>query len=425
MPHRSSPTLVIGGGLAGLATAAYLARAGRAVRLLERTDQLGGRAATRLVSGFHFNLGPQALYARGHARRVFAELGVAVEGRMPSQRGLVALDNGRRHLLPTGPGALLRTRLLGWRDKLETLRFLAGLPRVEAKRFEELTMKQWLERHITGVQVRALVSALIRLTTYTHAPELLGAAAAIRQLQLAVAGNVLYIDDGWQSLVAGLRQSATAAGAIIETASPFVQLVGDTRITGVALKDGRRIDATAVVLAIGPAEAIRLVGERRPAFARSVRPVLASCLDVGLSHLPNPSTIFALGIDEPLYCSVHSAAARLAPEGGAMIQCVRYGGPEEEIDGRSTLARLETLLDEVQPGWREVVVEARYLSKMTVSHAIVPPGGRTVRVDALATENVFLAGDWVGEEGMLADGALASARRVASLLGCVALPAAA
>ena len=212
MPHRSSPTLVIGGGLAGLATAAYLARAGRAVRLLERTDQLGGRAATRVVSGFHFNLGPHALYARGHARRVFAELGVAVEGRMPSQRGLVALDKGRRHLLPTGPGALLRTRLLGWRDKLETLRFLAGLPRVEAKRFEELTMKQWLERHITGVQVRALVAALIRLTTYTHAPELLGAAAAIRQLQLAVAGNVLYIDDGWQSLVAGLRQSATAAG---------------------------------------------------------------------------------------------------------------------------------------------------------------------------------------------------------------------
>ena len=425
MPHRSSPTLVIGGGLAGLATAAYLARAGRAVRLLERTDQLGGRASTRVVSGFHFNLGPHALYARGHARRVFAELGVAVEGRMPSQRGLVALDNGRRHLLPTGPGALLRTRLLGWRDKLETLRFLAGLPRVEAKRFEELTMKQWLERHITGVQVRALVSALIRLTTYTHAPELLGAAAAIRQLQLAVAGNVLYVDDGWQSLVAGLRQSATAAGAIIETASPVVQLVGDTRITGVALKDGRRIDATAVVLAIGPAEAIRLVGERRPSFARSIRPVLASCLDVGLSHLPNPSTIFALGIDEPLYCSVHSAAARLAPEGGAMIQCVRYGGPEGDIDGRSTLARLETLLDEVQPGWREVVVEARYLPKMTVSHAIVPPGGRTVRVDVLATENVFLAGDWVGEEGMLADGALASARRVASLLGCVALPAAA
>ena len=62
---------------------------------------------------------------------------------------------------------------------------------------------------------------------------------------------------------------------------------------------------------------------------------------------------------------------------------------------------------------------------MTVSHAIVPPGGRTVRVDALATENVFLAGDWVGDEGMLADGALASARRVASLLGCVAVPAAA
>ena len=37
------PVVVVGGGIAGLATAALLAREGREVTLVEATDQVGGR----------------------------------------------------------------------------------------------------------------------------------------------------------------------------------------------------------------------------------------------------------------------------------------------------------------------------------------------------------------------------------------------
>ena len=36
-------------------------------------------------------------------------------------------------------------------------------------------------------------------------------------------------------------------------------------------------------------------------------------------------------------------------------------------------------------------------------------------VDTLAMQNVYLAGDWVGSEGMLADASFASAQRAARL----------
>ena len=50
------------------------------------------------------------------------------------------------------------------------------------------------------------------------------------------------------------------------------------------------------------------------------------CLDVALSSLPDKDVLFALGVDRPLYFSVHSAHAKLAPEGGALIHVSKYLG---------------------------------------------------------------------------------------------------
>ena len=412
MKVEDKPVIVVGGGVAGLAAAAFVARAGRRVVLLERAQAPGGRATTHETRGFFLNLGPHALYATGAGRAVLDELNVGLSGNYPTTHGLHASYEGRRYLLPSAPGSLLRTRLLPWRDKLEILKLLAVLSRLDAGRFESMTVEEWLDATSSRERARAFTEALVRVTTYTNAPERLGAAPALRQLQLAVTGNVFYLDRGWQTLVDGLLAAARDEGAQIRTASP----VRSVSSTGVTLEDGRDLDASAVVLAVPPNDVARLTGRRV-----SLDPVRAACLDVALSRLPDPGTNFVLGIDEPMYLSVHSSSAQLAPQGGALIHVARYLG----IDDTAGRESLESYLDSAQPGWREVVVEARFLPKMTVSHAIVPPGGRRTDVDMLGMKNVFVAGDWVGPEGMLADAALASARRVAERLGAVAVKAAA
>ncbi|KPN30087.1 protoporphyrinogen oxidase [Halolamina pelagica] len=50
--------VVIGGGVGGLSTACYLADAGADVTLLERNEQLGGRASVMERDGFRFDMGP-------------------------------------------------------------------------------------------------------------------------------------------------------------------------------------------------------------------------------------------------------------------------------------------------------------------------------------------------------------------------------
>jgi len=50
--------VVVGGGFGGLSTACYLADAGAEVTLLEKNDQLGGRASRLERDGFRFDMGP-------------------------------------------------------------------------------------------------------------------------------------------------------------------------------------------------------------------------------------------------------------------------------------------------------------------------------------------------------------------------------
>jgi hypothetical protein len=85
--------------------------------------------------------------------------------------------------------------------------------------------------------------------------------------------------------------------------------------------------------------------------------------------------------------------------------------------------QLERALDLLQPGWRDLVVHRRFLPTVVASHALVSAatggfaGRHTGRLPDLA--NVFLAGDWIGPTGQLADACVASgieaARRAALL----------
>lgn len=418
--------VVVGGGLAGLTAATYLARGGRRTLLLERAGRPGGRAATQVEQGFHLNLGPHALYLGGPATSVLTELGVPHAGGEPPAGGL-AVSAGRAYTLPAGPLSLVTTGLLGWSGKLEALCLLARLPRLDPAPLDGVSLDAWLERTLTRPEVRALFHALARVSTYVNDPARVSAGLVVRQLQLVLQSGVRYVDGGWQTLVDGLARAAGAAGVEVRPRAAARALEPSTAGVTVRLDDGA-LEADAVVLAVAPDEARALLpGDADLArCSEGSAPVRAACLDLALSRLPRPEARFALGIDRPLYFSVHSAAARLAPDGGAVVHAARYlpgdAGPASDDDLRD----VEGLLDLVQPGWRDVVVTRRWLPRLTVVTAapLARLGGQPSRPGAAATScpRVLFAGDWVGPEGHLADAALASARAAAR--AALALPVA-
>jgi phytoene dehydrogenase-like protein len=422
--RTSGPVVVVGGGIGGLAAAALVARTGRPVTLLERSTSLGGRAMTQAIEGFQMNLGPHALYRGGAGLQVLQSLGIEPQGGLPPTSGGHAVSGGALHTLPAGPMSLLTTGLLRASAKLEFGRLLGAAERIDTDALQRTTVREWLERTIRNVEVRALLAALVRLSTYADDPDRQSAGAALHQLKLALRASVLYLHGGWQTLVDGLRAAAEAAGVRIVAGARVVSVEQDPAIHAVRLDDGRREPAAAAILAVGPGEAAALAtGPARATldgWAAVAVPVRAACLDVGLERLPRPKSTFALGVDRPLYLSVHSAVARLAPAGQAMIHVARYLAPGVPNDPKADERELEGLLELMQPGWRQALVTRRFLPSMTVSGALVTgaAGGLAGRPGPAVpgAPGLYVVGDWVGPEGMLVDASLASARQAAALL---------
>ena len=123
------------------------------------------------------------------------------------------------------------------------------------------------------------------------------------------------------------------ASETIETSAHVKAIVHEGEVRGVLLDNECKIHASTIVIAAGPNAASALVRDASPslrAFGAKARPVHAACLDLALDHLPNPDVLFTLGFDSPLYFSVHSASARLAPHGCALVHVAKYLSPNAD-----------------------------------------------------------------------------------------------
>jgi phytoene dehydrogenase-like protein len=418
-PAPEPNVVIVGGGLAGLTAAALLARRGVTPLVLEKSTELGGRARTGLEDGYLFNLGPRALYRHGPAGHILRELGIPFAGHRPRTVG-DALCRGRRCVLPTGGRSLLRTRLFNVADKMQFAQFLGRFPKIDPRSIDGVSVDDWLARQKLRPRVVEVVRAFLRLATYCDDFDVESAGAAVEQLQMALAHGVEYLDGGWQTLVDGLRKSLTAAGVRIVTQARVERVLeADGAVDGVRLATGAEYHTPNVILACDPPTSVQLVAGRAKteleSWQKAAIPVRAACLDVGLKTLPRPRVNFALGIDRPWYLSVHSATAQLAPKGAAMIHVLRYLSDGETPEPKAIRHELEGVLDLVQPGWREVVVCRRELPMMCVASAIVraDQNGTANRPGpaVAAIRGLYVVGDWVGEQGMLADASLASAKQ--------------
>ena len=413
MTERPRAVVVVGAGLAGLTAAATAARAGATVTLLDAREHEGGRARTAAVDGFLLNQGAHALYRGGPAWTILTEFGIEPQGRSPDATNAWGVRaDGRPGILPGTVATLVRSPLLGARAKFELARLLAQPQQLTRTVQPGSSMKDWIERRSRNDDVRALLTVISRVATYCGDLSGLDAAAGVAQVVRALRYGVVYLDGGWQQLVDGLRQVATAAGVVVHTGAKADAV--DVHAAGVTVRmAGGDFDAESVVLAAGgPTDADALLhGASRDVatWAAREQPVVATALDVALRALPQPRRRIMFGIDEPTYLSVHTPYARLAPDrDGDVVHLLWYG--DAAADPRP---KLEALFDCAQPGWRDEVVAERFGRRLVVAHGRPFPGvGLAGRPPSLVPDlpGVFVAGDWVGPEGLLADAALASGR---------------
>lgn len=394
---------VVGAGLAGLVAATVAARVGVSVALLD-VRSAGGRARSDKRDGYVLNQGPHAVFRAGPGVGVLGRLGVRLQGAPPhSAVAGYQQATGALAELPVSAASLLRSPLVGIGDKVRLGRLLSSLPRLRAVSLAPLSAAGWIESLGLKSNGAAILSTLTRVATYAADLHLISADAAVHQLQLVLEGNVLYVDGGWQTLVDRLVAASSSTGVRLLAGEQVAAVHAGERGTWELSTSTRTVRASSVVIAAGGPDAARAMLPSTPEWELG-SPATAACLDLGLRSVP--ATKVAFGLDEPLYFSTHSPHARLAPAGGVLVHVMRYGARTSAEDR----AELWSLADRCGVSEEDVVVQ-RFLHEMVVCHALPQPGaglaGRP-SITAAGFPSVFLAGDWVGPVGLLADAALSS-----------------
>lgn len=403
-PGPSAPAAVdvavVGAGLAGLTAAATAARAGATVAVLDGRSP-GGRARSVTRDGYVLNEGGHALYRAAGGRAVLDGLGVRVRGSSPNTASYRVVWDGELHRLPVTPAAILASRLLGVRSKRQLAGWFGDLDGIRSAAVD-VSLAEWLEAQRARTDLRRYVVTLGRLTTYSADPEALTAGAVLGQLGN---GGVDYLDGGWQSLVDGLLDVIERRGGSVVADSPALAVTREGPRWAVETPNGPCVARAVVLAAGGPATAVRLLGDDAADWqARSGPVARAACLDVG--GAPGAHE-FVLSADEPLYLSLHSAAARLAPPGKALYSVMRYLGPTEPADpaaNRAALERHAAVAGLPHPDQRDI---DRFLAAPVVAWGSPVPGHTRPTGLELADRGVVVAGDWVGDR-LLADAALVS-----------------
>ncbi|WP_104118800.1 phytoene desaturase family protein [Arthrobacter sp. B1805] len=270
--------VVIGGGIGGLATSALLAREGHRVTLLERREQVGGRAGSWEQDGFRFDTGPSWYLMPEVIDHFFKLMGTSAA----EQLDLVRLDPGYRVIfedgfdtvdvpadreavtklfesMEEGAGEQLAKYLDSAEDAYEIAkkRFLYStfqsflpfvrpdvlrrLPRIGSLLLQPL--QSFVEKRFKDPRIQQILGypAVFLGSSPFDAPSMYHLMS-----HLDLDDGVLYPKGGFTTLIEAMRRVATAAGVEIRTGADVISIDTVPRAPGRSPLDRRSATVRAV-----------------------------------------------------------------------------------------------------------------------------------------------------------------------------------
>jgi squalene-associated FAD-dependent desaturase len=411
--------VVIGGGLAGLAAALELVRAGRQVTLLEARPTLGGAVQTLPAregdpepppdNGQHVALGCCHAYLE-----FLDEVGSSSQVRRERLALPVIDERGRVATIGAGLLSLLRYRHLPLRDRLAVAWATLRLRRLRAEEHDGETFAALLLR--LGCSQRAIErfwEVFMRPALNLRCAEA-SAALGVFTVQTALLGrrgaSDLLLPTGPLGEMHGeaAGRALAEAGAEVRTGARVVALRED----GALLADGEVVAAEAFVVALPPAETARLLGEEDPNLGHS--PIVSAHLLFDRPLLPWP--LAALLSSPAHWVFDRGALTGRPPERGQYLTVVASGAPELlGVRGRELVglfaAELTGRLGEAELLWSRVSREPAATFAGRPGQAARRPGPATAR------PNVARAGAWTATGWPATmEGAVRSGRAAARML---------
>ena len=416
---------MIGGGLAGLASACALLDHGYRVTLVEKRPFLGGRAFSfrdpeagqEVDNGQHVFLGCCSAYI-GFLDRLGVLDRTSRQGRL---RVPVLHPDGRlgvigactwlpapMHLLPS----FLAYPHLGWREKLRAMAAILRIWRTDrAKARERLdgqTFLRWLEARGQSSRSVERLWDLFVLPALNDASSAVSAASAFMVFQEGLLGgrhnaDIGYSRVGLTALISDAAQSyiRSRGGAVLLDKSVLSLDAQDGAVTAARLSGGQTIEADCFVSALPWDGLQRLLPSpwaEEPALANAAS-IEASPI-VGIHVWYDRQVMdeeFVAVVDSPLQWVFNKSRIQGA-DGPGQYVCVSLSGAWDYAPmSKEALRRLFTAeLARVFPRAKDASIERFIVVKQLAATFRPTPGADGLRPSTVTPiPNLFLAGDWV------------------------------
>ncbi|MFD7733428.1 protoporphyrinogen/coproporphyrinogen oxidase [Kitasatospora phosalacinea] len=442
---------VVGAGIAGLSAAHHLTAAGRAVRVFDGADRVGGRMASSRVDGWLLDEGAETIAGAGYEAtwELIRAVGLPADEVPVVEPGFALWRGGRAHPHLGHPRGLLTGAGLSWRGRWAWLRFAAEL----ATRWREFDPDRpetapsgdaTLQAYCAGSTGREELLAAMLQPLSSHCfgwrPDSSAVAPMVATL-LSVGGagaRWMTYRDGMDTLARRLAERLP-----VELGRRVVSVRDGSAAGGAGgvlleFVDGARVRARQAVLAVPAPLALELRGDDLPAGERpylaasTYAPMLkvACLLD---RPLPSPTRApsYALSVpeEESRVCTGlvldHLKADGRAPEGKGLVTAFASPWASPGLLGEPDGRVAEVVCAEAErflPGLRAATVR-------TLVHRFplgLPQGAPAAVRERAAflerpTRAVEYAGDWVmlrpSSEGAVRSGKLAAQRVLAHAAG--------
>jgi phytoene dehydrogenase-like protein len=425
--------VVVGGGLAGLACALGLVRAGRTVHVIEAEEAPGGRARTVWHRGRPVDRGFQALFrAYPRTRALIRAVGIPRRDLRPVSGGAVFVGgDGAIHRLGTSKLAPLRFGGMSPADRARLVRLAAeaAVRPAEALMDEEdqdLSAEGLLRAR--GFGDDAIEAVFRPLFGTILLDRTLGADAGYFRFLLGTLARAPAVipSDGLGMIAEWTSAAVRQAGGTIDLGVRALELEPDAagrRVQAVRTDDGRSLAARHVVLATEAPAATALLAPLDPDSAARLPAEAASSATAAFAlrrPLYRGRVILLNALGEPgparvdLLCQTTNVTRPGAPEGPHILLATRVttqnGGSGGLVEAVADLvgrwapgydwAGLAELIDVYEHGF------AQYRPLPGVRRRL--PGPRT------ALDNLVLAGDLTAHPSI--EGAVASGDRAAGVV---------
>ncbi len=395
--------IVIGGGLAGLASAAALGEAGFDVDVFESRPFAGGRATSYVLPGDTGTIDNcQHILLRCCVNLLDFYRRMGVEDHIEFYREFVFIEpGGRRSWLRAGAlppplhftGSFLKLNSLGLRDRIAIARGLLALRRERTRRtdLDRITMREWLlEKKQTPLAMRRFWDQVL-VSAINEEPERMAALHGFQVFWLGFLASSNSYEMGVPRVPLG-----ELYGAKVWERLPRVRLHFRTPVEGLEVQDGR----VAAVLVRGERHAADYYVSAVPVErAGALLPDLG--LDFGaFSH--SPITGIHLWFDREVTTLPHAALLdrtiqwMFNKDRGRYLQLVVSASRSLVETRREDIIRLAVSeLTEFFPAVAQAELENAHVVKEVRATFSAVPGLEGKRpLSKTGIPNLVLAGDW-------------------------------